>query len=409
MSAPLSLVYELGLWLSGLRAYLDDSGHAFIDRNSEKNAARDFTKEFRLTHSALMICSRLNYKLRTSAPSAGEDLKVYGGADAIVNYCDDLNIALCDAIVLNRGLIRAEPLKFEEWKAWNGVLSEKLRSSPVYDIFVDISDDLGTGFLPLMLRSLLADNKLTFEEEADLHNVMPRFAQILRALSIVGRMLRDDEPLKPSLLIFARVYSQTHELIAAIDNRLARFQNDEAELFRSLDGASYTAALELKKVYQQELTGLVSMRPAPSIFARIETAYALLNDSFQQILAGFARLMDDSVTTAKMFPHFDLKMQQSLALRTDLTVLLDAAKNCESSPDKASIEKLNKVLSLFLGSTMRFLFYKDKETVKRFAEEISAADEKKDLVPVVHRFSAYLETLIGQVSMRNVLAGHPQN
>ena len=47
------------------------------------------------------------------------------------------------------------------------------------------------------------------------------------------------------------------------------------------------------------------------------------------------------------------------------------------------------------------------ERFERFSEEIYAARDKKDLVPVLHRFGAYLETLFGQVSMRGVLAGHP--
>jgi hypothetical protein len=56
---------------------------------------------------------------------------------------------------------------------------------------------------------------------------------------------------------------------------------------------------------------------------------------------------------------------------------------------------------------MNYLFYKDKETVERFGEEVLATSEKKDLVPILHRCGAYLETLLGQVNMRAVLADHP--
>jgi hypothetical protein len=61
----------------------------------------------------------------------------------------------------------------------------------------------------------------------------------------------------------------------------------------------------------------------------------------------------------------------------------------------------------FIEKSLRLLHYKDGETFERFAEEIEAASEKKDLVPILHRFGAYLETLFGQVSMRSVLANHP--
>ena len=35
------------------------------------------------------------------------------------------------------------------------------------------------------------------------------------------------------------------------------------------------------------------------------------------------------------------------------------------------------------------------------------AKENKELVPILHRFGAYLDTLFGQVSLRTVLAHHP--
>ena len=53
------------------------------------------------------------------------------------------------------------------------------------------------------------------------------------------------------------------------------------------------------------------------------------------------------------------------------------------------------------------MFYKDKETVERFIEEVLITTNKKDLVPILHRFGAYLETLFGQVNMRIVLANNP--
>ncbi|MDQ3323521.1 MAG: hypothetical protein M3525_13985 [Acidobacteriota bacterium] len=53
------------------------------------------------------------------------------------------------------------------------------------------------------------------------------------------------------------------------------------------------------------------------------------------------------------------------------------------------------------------MFYKDMETVERFIEEVLVTDNRKDLVPVLHRFGAYLETLFGQINMRTVLAKHP--
>ena len=192
-----------------------------------------------------------------------------------------------------------------------------------------------------------------------------------------------------------------------MNNRLSRFPNEEAAMFDSLDGASYTASLELKKVFSQELTGLVGIRPVPSVFARVETAYELLSDSFRQILAGFARVVEPSMLPSDLFPNFQTKLEQSIALRQNLWQALQVVKAAEQEPDKKLLEAVNKELREFLEQTIPFLFHKDRETVERFAEEIFATSEKKDIVPILHRFGAYIETLLAQVNMRTVLADHP--
>ena len=79
----------------------------------------------------------------------------------------------------------------------------------------------------------------------------------------------------------------------------------------------------------------------------------------------------------------------------------------EKNPEKRQIETLHKALRGFLKESVRYLFYKDTETVERFIEEILVTKHNKDLVPTLHRFGAYLETLFGQINLRTVLEKHP--
>jgi hypothetical protein len=192
-----------------------------------------------------------------------------------------------------------------------------------------------------------------------------------------------------------------------MNNRLSRFPDESAAMFDSLDSASYTASLELKKVYSQELTGLAGIRPVPSVFARVETACELLSDSFRQILADFARVIEPTLEPSDLFPNFKTKLDQSLELRQNLWQLLQAVRGGEQNPDKGQLDSVTKELREFTENTLSFLFHKDRETLERFAEEIFVTTEKKDIVPILHRFGAYLETLLGQINMRTVLADHP--
>jgi hypothetical protein len=399
------MAFELGLWLSGLESFLrsGDRGFAVVQQH-DKSAARDYVREMRLTHSALLLCARLNFRLRRALTTAEKP------ADGNVLNFDqmaDFGMMLRNAILLNEGLIKSGSQGFGEWFAWRETLAAKLGASDEVRTVVGYAEKLGETYLPEGLVKLLEEKKLPFADEAELQIILPKFGRILKWLSVVGRMLRHDEPLKLTLLVFARVHEQTTELISYIDNRLARFPDETAELFGSLDGASYTASLELKKVYTQELVGLVGVRPAPSVYARIETAYALLNDSFQQILSGFARLADPDASMLEMFPAFRSKLDQSLQLREHLALVRNSVRIAEQTPGKSELDDLKKELSDLLDNTMQYLFYKDRETIERFSEEIFAAGEKNDLVPILHRFGAYLETLFGQVNMRTVLADHP--
>ncbi len=405
------LAVELGIWLSGIESFINAGNRVFVD-GAAARSSRDWSKEFRLTHSALLRCSNLNQELlRSMNERPGMDV----GAAAPDEFgprvqAGDLlafSGTLRDAVILNESVLRAEPLKFGEWKAWNGVLRAVLSSSDVFKNLIDIAERDGETNLPPQLKAVLDDRSRSFSEYSDLQKVLPRFAKVLKWLSVVGNMLANDEPLKPSLLIFARVQEQTRELINYIDNRLQRFADAEADMFASLDGASYTASMELKKVYDFELTGLAGIRPSPSIFARIETAYSLLNDSFEHILTGFARMSDPTIDTLELFPSFKVKLEQSLQLRRDLTNILKAVQATERAPEKANVQTLHKALRQFLDESVRYLFYKDRETVERFIEEIMVTEDKRDVVSILHRFGAFLETLLGQVNMRTVLANYP--
>lgn len=390
---------ELGIWLSGIESFLVAGHYSFSDPEGVKSSP-DSTKEFRITQAALLRCARLNAQLlsvydpaSSTCPASGRELS-------------ELASVFRDSILIGDSMLRSPSLGFAEWKAWSSALSDRLVHLSAFQKLIRAAELDGEKFLPAPLKKIIDGNALD-QDHAELALVLPRFARVLRWLSVVGKMLEADEPLKPALLIFSSVNEQIQELITSINNRLERFPNEEAELFASLDAAAYTASIELKKVYTQELAGLARLRPAPTIYARMETAHSILSEGFQQMLTGFARLMDPKADGLVLFPNFKAKLDQSIVLRKELADLSELVQATEKDPAKNRIESLQKVLREFLKEDVRFLFYKDSETVERFVEEILVTRQNKDLVPILHRFGAYLETLFGQVSLRAVLANHP--
>lgn len=401
------LRFELGLWLSGLESFLNVRNHSFTDESRARAATRDWTREFRLTRQTLLLCSRLAFQIEKTLGNDGED-SPSGAKHAPINRAEifKLSQALRQAVLLNEGLLdsAAAPLRFAEWTAWCGQLSQIFAAIGAVRAFIEEAESTGERFLPEDFKKILDDKSLSARMKTDLNLILPRFAKILKWLSVVERMHACDEPLKPTLLVFARVYEQIQELVRYADNRLARFPDEDDALYAALDGTAYTAAIELRKVYNYELVGVVDLAAAPAVYARIETAFSLLNDSFQQTLVNFAQIVEPNVEPTEIFPHFQVKLRQSLALRQNLSTMQRSVQACEQNPEKFALDRLRAELKEFLASSMHYLFYKDKETMERFIEEVLVTTDKKDLVPILHRFGAYVETLFGQVNMRSVLA-----
>jgi hypothetical protein len=404
---------ELGIWLAGLESFMAACDQPFGEPAGTKNLI-DAAREFSLTRSVLIKCSTLNSRLMNLRTTSGPDDDPLGNAVAghvfqiSEKEHDDLSASLRDAIVLNDSLIGAETLGYSEWRSWCNLLSQRFDALPAVRKLIRVAEMSAERYLPDKLNDLLGRGSINVEH-AELSLLLPRFARILKWLSVVGKMLEADEPLKPALIIFSRVNEQIYELINYINNRLARFQDEEADLFSSLDAAAYTASIELKKVYTQELAGVATLRPATTIYARIETAHSLLTESFQQIITGFARLIDPKADVFKLFPNFQQKVEHSLILRQELWTIVKLARAAEKDPEKRPVESLNTALREFMAESIRFLFYKDTETFERFVEEIRVTKQKKDLVPILHRFGAYLETLFAQVNIRAVLEKFPFN
>lgn len=387
-----TMIFQLGAWLGGLEAFLENEALA-------TGSVTDFSRPLIVSRGALQRASHLCLALADSLNTSGQIGAVSIASVRSMHAAIRKLLSLCDS------LIDARPLTQESWLAWKSTALKSLIESPEYSQFLAAAEEDGTEFLPRKLRNMLSA-KLTAEDARMLESVLPRFGTVLRLLDLVGEMLERDEPLKASLVIFSKTAERIRELVAHINQQVRRAGDDVDGMLGVLDGASYMTSIELKKVLQQELFGVVSMRPATMIYARNETAYALLTEGFQQILAQFARHVDPTVDIFDLFPSFKNKLEQSIVLRRELHQLGAKARETENKPDAKQVEQLNAELNRFMEKNVRYLFYKDIETFERFVEEILANKDQKDLTALLHRFAAYVETLFGQVSLRAVLENH---
>lgn len=399
-------VLELGHWLAGLRSFVSDESALF---SSAGGIRKHNAKEARLVRSVLISLSARAMRLEALSRASGRDDSLQGPADGRPDsqtFCQ-LGELLRELVILSEQGSFGAGSDTAEWTVVRRYICKSLENSSAVSSVVFVSEVAAAGFLPEAIIRLQNSNNLPERWSHDLGVVLPKIGTIMSYLRVVASLLEKDEPLRQTILLFSRIDDLIRELMSYINNRLLRFPDDTDALFGSLDGAAYTASIELRKVHANELKGLFEIRPTPLVFARIETAYSLLNDSLQMTLVNFAQLIDRDIEPTEVFPDLLTKEQQSIQLRENMWHLLQIVQKTEQDPDSCPPEELKKELVSFRDKNLYFLFYKDMETVERFIEEVVITSENKDLVPLLHRFGAYLETLLGQVNMRVVLANHP--
>jgi hypothetical protein len=412
-----AMAFDLGVWLVGLTSFLNSKNHPFVDGIHSTAPNRDWTNELKLTKFTLHHISNSASGLVFATKNNSADDLFFGDFESpqtitsgLYFSLEDLNkfIALIrNFSVLGDGLIRSSSISFHEWTAWCNILSNELAGSQTATDLIERAKILGGKSFPVKFQQLIADKQLPSDISADLDDIVPFFNKIFKYLTLIEKMLEEDKPLKPTLLFFAAIYQESQEMMTFIKKRLSQFKSEEHPMFEALDCAVFATSMEIRKVYQNELGDASTIRQAPLLCARIEAAFGLLRDCFQQTFVGFAKFVDPNVNSLDLFRNFNTKLEQSLILRKELWDTLQIVKSAESSPEPENLQTLHNCLTNFTKSSMKFLMYKDLETVERFIGEVAITKNSSDIVPTLHRFSAYLETLFGQVKMRVVLMDHP--
>jgi hypothetical protein len=418
--------YELGVWLSALRSFFHARNHPFSETERAEILTRDWANEVRIMRSALQRAGHLALRsinieeANNLSPleSAGEaaafnqftqagdqQSEVYadGGIGALVALAD----ALGDVNAVCEALLEARSVSFRAWASVGKILARELDRSEAARSLARAAHHQAAAQLQAPLLVLAQERISPGALGADMLIIFSDLARLLERLRFVEASLRRDRPLKPALPLFTLAHEEARSLVKFIETRALRTEGIDEAVFDALDSSNYAISMELRKVFAHELVGLSALRQAPPIYARVENAHGLLRDCFQQSTVALAQLFDPALDGARLFNAFQTKLEQSLALRRDVWVLLQLVRRAEKERELYPIARLLERLATFREGSLRYLMYKDWEACERFIEEVEAARGAVELAPVLHRFGTYLETLHGQVNMRAVLADHP--
>jgi len=414
---------ELKMWVRGLRSFFNLRNRPQAEINRADLVKHDWTSELRIVKGALLRASRLVFHLihleesdSTIFDDDGVGLSLSDGVSSSVDseieaeHKDDslYNVAalLGDASELCESLLEAESASLHAWANFGESLMRVLDRIEESKAFSQITSRQAALNIPAPLLAITRDVKPA-ALRADLLRIFSGIFELLNYLNHVEKLLRRDQSLKQTLPLFTLVHDEARALNDFIRTRTLKVEGLEQHLFEILDGTNYALRMELRKVFAHELLELSSLRQAPAIYIKVETAHGLLSNCFRQSAISLAQLFNPSIEGSQLFNEFQTRLEQSIVLRRDLWMLLQLVRRAEKEPEPQTIERLMKKLVSFYEGSLRYLMFKDWESCERFMEEIGAARGAAELTPVLHRFTAYLEALSSQVNMRAVLLDHP--
>lgn len=409
---------ELGMWLRALESFFETRNHPLPEAERAALRARDFRAETRVAQSVLLRCAQLAHGLVGSevreAPAVlneaarvsldGERAGLRAAWDERGSLAQ-LNARLCDAWASAQALHDKGAVGLVEWSAYGVALRRSMECDDAAVRLMRYARSPAHVRLQPQLPALV--ERLTPDAlAANVQTIFSHLGLLLERLRAVESFLRRDQPLKQTLPLFTLVHREARSLLELIETRALPAEGLDEAVFESLDGTAYAVRMELRKTFEHELVGLSTLRQAPALYAKVETAHGLLRDCFQQSVLALAQLFDPTLDGARLFNAFQTKLEQSLTLRRDLWTLLELVGRAERERERRPLAPLIERLNGFREGSMRFLMYKDWETFERFVEEVAAARGAVELGPVLHRLHAYLETLFGQVNIRAVLTNH---
>jgi hypothetical protein len=228
--------------------------------------------------------------------------------------------------------------------------------------------------------------------------------RLLECLAIIERHLRQVNDAENTQAFFQIIHDEAGQLVDFIRKNGLNCTATNEELIDTLDGITFAITHDLQRVFEGDQNTLTPEKPVHAVIGKLYRSHDILTNCLQQSTITLAMMFDPKLEGSRLFDNSDIRRRQSLQLCDGLTKLLQRIENCTQNMDGSSaalIEELEK----FRNECLECLMYSDWPQFESFCERIKlAAASAVEWEAVLHQFQCYVETLLGQVKMRAVLA-----
>jgi hypothetical protein len=227
---------------------------------------------------------------------------------------------------------------------------------------------------------------------------------LLESLDLIEGLLHTVDHARETLVLFQLIHDEAHELMEFIRTKALSVDAISETLHETLDGIAFAMSHDLQRVFESELDRSIN-EPDIVVMGKLRRSHGVLINCLQQSAITLAIVFDSTLVGAKLFSNSDVRYWESIELCNNLSDLIHLLACFEADMDEQARESIVGGITKFRTQSMQFLMYADWPEFESFCEKtVSSLDDLQRLAPVSHQFRCYLETLLGQVRLRAVLA-----
>jgi hypothetical protein len=236
------------------------------------------------------------------------------------------------------------------------------------------------------------------------------FQDILRLIECLGLIenhLRQIDAAEETFALFQLIHDEARALVDFIREDALSCSGMGEDLCDTLDGIAFAVNHDLQRVFESTQPDAISDKTTSpnthAVLGQLYRAHDILTNCLQQSTIALAMMFDTELVGARLFNNSDMRYRQSLQLCQDLSELIQLIDTAAKA-SRPGLANLIGGIEKFRNESMECLMYSDWPQFESFCEKIKVAATSSTVETVLHQFRCYLETLLGQVRMRAVLA-----
>jgi len=234
--------------------------------------------------------------------------------------------------------------------------------------------------------------------------VFQNLLALIECLHLIERHLRQVDSADETFELFRVIHDEARALVNFIRTDALNIPSMSEELLDTLDGITFALGHDLQRVFDADSPQSQAGHSRHVVVGKLSRAHDVLTNCLQQSTITLAMVFDPELEGSKLFNNSDMRYRQSLQLCDDISALIELIETSEETGSETAQSNLQAGIEKFRQESLECLMYSDWPQFESFCELIALPSEFGELNATLHQFRCYLETLLGQVRMRAVLA-----